>query len=112
MARGLGKVAPCFVDADTAPFGADASGPKGGLTTIVFLNHLVYLIAWYFLALMVAGAGSTWRVARCASGGADPRQGGTCHLGTDQRTMARVGARSRERLSALSDGRGSRPFPR
>ncbi|MCW8807467.1 MAG: hypothetical protein OQK79_05040 [Rhodanobacter sp.] len=57
MAHGLGKVAPCFVDADTAPFGADASGPKGGLTAIVFPNHLVYLITWYFLALMVAIVG-------------------------------------------------------
>jgi surfeit locus 1 family protein len=52
--RGLGAVAPYFVDADAA---ANPGGlPVGGLTQIVFPNnHLVYAITWYCLALMTAG---------------------------------------------------------
>lgn len=52
-ARGLGEVAPYFVDAD-----AGAPGPpRGGLTVISFPNnHMVYALTWYALALMVAGA--------------------------------------------------------
>lgn len=56
-ARGLGDVAPYFVDADAAAGAAssDKSQPQGGLTVINFPNnHLVYLITWYLLALMVA----------------------------------------------------------
>jgi surfeit locus 1 family protein len=57
-ARGLGDVAPYFVDADAAPTSAsssDKSQPQGGLTVINFPNnHLAYLITWYLLALMVA----------------------------------------------------------
>lgn len=47
-ARGLGKVAPYFVDE-----AADGrtSGPVGGLTVIRFANnHLVYAITWFALA--------------------------------------------------------------
>jgi surfeit locus 1 family protein len=56
--RGLGPVAPYFIDAAR---GQDPAGapdhPTGGLTVISFPNsHLVYAITWYALALMVAGA--------------------------------------------------------
>jgi surfeit locus 1 family protein len=56
-ARGLGEVAPYFVDADATPGGEGA--PVGGLTVIAFPNsHLVYALTWFGLALMVAlGAG-------------------------------------------------------
>lgn len=48
-ARGLGHVAPYFIDAD-----ATATWPRGGLTVIRFPNnHLSYLITWYLLALGV-----------------------------------------------------------
>ncbi|KQQ97673.1 SURF1 family protein [Massilia sp. Leaf139] len=63
-ARGLGNVAPYFVDAkrNQDPAGAPER-PVGGLTVISFQNnHLVYAITWYALALMVAGA--WWFVAR------------------------------------------------
>jgi surfeit locus 1 family protein len=58
-ARGLGGVAPYFIDADAMPRAEDGSGggPVGGLTVIAFHNnHLVYAITWYTLALMIAGA--------------------------------------------------------
>jgi surfeit locus 1 family protein len=66
-ARGLGVVAPYFIDADAAPgvgsIAAGAVAPIGGLTVIAFHNnHLVYAITWYTLALMTAGA--AWRVMR------------------------------------------------
>ncbi|WP_064707346.1 SURF1 family protein [Rhizobium bangladeshense] len=50
--RGLGAVAPYFIDADAA---ANPGGlPVGGLTVIHFPNnHLVYAITWYGLAVMV-----------------------------------------------------------
>lgn len=52
-ARGLGPVAPYFIDADAAAHPAD--GPVGGLTVIAFHNnHAVYAVTWYVLALMVA----------------------------------------------------------
>ena len=51
-ARGLGPVAPYFVDADAGPPG---TWPVGGLTVIAFPNsHFVYAVTWYGLALMVA----------------------------------------------------------
>ena len=51
-ARGLGAVAPYFVDADAGPPG---TWPVGGLTVIAFPNsHFVYAVTWYGLALMVA----------------------------------------------------------
>ncbi|EJM97747.1 SURF1 family protein [Herbaspirillum sp. YR522] len=63
-ARGLGTVAPYFVDADRASSQADAANapdaekPVGGLTVIAFHNsHLVYALTWYALALMIAAAG-------------------------------------------------------
>jgi surfeit locus 1 family protein len=60
-ARGLGEVAPYFVDVDAAPGTLDSgrpAWPQGGLTVIAFPNnHLSYLITWYALALMVLGAG-------------------------------------------------------
>jgi surfeit locus 1 family protein len=50
-ARGLGRVAPYFVDEEA---GVDSAAPVGGLTVIAFRNtHLVYAITWYGLALMV-----------------------------------------------------------
>lgn len=68
-ARGLGTVAPYFVDADKASSQAnaavapDAEKPVGGLTVIAFHNsHLVYALTWYALALMMAAAG--WWVVR------------------------------------------------
>ena len=63
-ARGLGPVAPYFVDAARGqePAGAPER-PVGGLTVVAFQNnHLVYAITWYALALMVAAA--WWYVAR------------------------------------------------
>ncbi len=54
-ARGLGPVAPYFIDADATP--NSGSGPVGGLTVIAFPNnHLVYALTWYGLAAMLAGA--------------------------------------------------------
>ncbi|MFC5510050.1 SURF1 family protein [Massilia jejuensis] len=63
-ARGLGRLAPYFVDAGRGQDPADAPDrPVGGLTVISFQNnHLVYAITWYALALMVAAA--WWYVAR------------------------------------------------
>ncbi|OWV84133.1 hypothetical protein ATY78_05330 [Rhizobium sp. R635] len=50
--RGIGAVAPYFIDADATP---NPGGlPVGGLTVIHFPNnHLVYAITWYGLAAMV-----------------------------------------------------------
>ncbi|MEN7522023.1 SURF1 family protein, partial [Bordetella pertussis] len=58
--RGLGEVAPYFIDADAAA-GAPrnpAQAPVGGLTVLSFPNnHLGYAITWFGLAAMVlAGA--------------------------------------------------------
>jgi surfeit locus 1 family protein len=52
--RGLGAVAPYFVDADGT---ANPGGlPVGGLTQVVFPNsHFVYAVTWYCLAAMTAG---------------------------------------------------------
>lgn len=48
-ARGLGRTAPYFVDADRSGDGA----PVGGLTVIAFPNnHLVYMLTWFGLAAM------------------------------------------------------------
>lgn len=53
-ARGLGVVAPYFIDADAGPA---ATAPVGGLTVVRFTNnHLVYALTWFALAAMVAGA--------------------------------------------------------
>lgn len=71
-ARGVGTVAPYFIDADAAP---NAGGlPIGGLTVISFPNnHLVYAITWYGLALMLAGGAAyigrqEWRLLRKPGG--------------------------------------------
>ena len=53
--RGLGEVAPYFVDADATP---NPGGlPIGGLTVVAFRNtHLVYALTWFALAAMAFGA--------------------------------------------------------
>lgn len=76
-ARGLGNVAPYFIDAEAAQAApapaapaaqpaamADTPAwPAGGLTVIAFPNsHAVYAFTWYGLALMVLGA--AWFVWR------------------------------------------------
>lgn len=70
-ARGLGPVAPYYMDEDAAAPdgqagpGAPPAWPVGGLTVVRFANsHLVYALTWYALALMVAGA--AWLVRRAA----------------------------------------------
>ena len=59
--RGLGEVAPYFIDADrTAPPGR---WPQGGLTVVRFPNnHLSYALTWFGLAALVAFMG--WRALR------------------------------------------------
>lgn len=54
-ARGLGPVAPFFVDADSAPNPGGA--PVGGLTVVAFPNnHLVYALTWFALAGLCVAA--------------------------------------------------------
>ncbi|WP_443025058.1 SURF1 family protein [Sphingomonas sp. M1-B02] len=56
QARGLGPVAPFFIDADAS---ANPGGyPVGGLTVVAFRNnHLVYALTWFGLAaLSLSGA--------------------------------------------------------
>lgn len=51
QARGLGEVAPYFVDADAAS--EPGPVPLGGLTVVAFRNsHLVYALTWFSLAAM------------------------------------------------------------
>lgn len=54
FAKGLGPVAPYFIDADATP---NPGGlPIGGLTMINFRNsHLVYAVTWFSLAFMAMG---------------------------------------------------------
>lgn len=54
VARGLGEVAPFFIDADATP---NPGGlPVGGLTAVRFPNnHLIYALTWFSLAFMLAG---------------------------------------------------------
>jgi len=61
--RGLGPVAPYFVDADAAP---NPGGlPVGGLTVIRFPNnHLGYAITWFGMAALTA-----WALVRLVRGG-------------------------------------------
>jgi surfeit locus 1 family protein len=55
QARGLGQIAPYFVDADMAT--EPGPLPQGGMTQVSFRNtHLVYALTWFCLALMSAGA--------------------------------------------------------
>ncbi|MBO1079418.1 SURF1 family protein [Roseomonas sp. 573] len=69
--RGLGEVAPYFIDAEAVPGAAPL--PVGGLTVVSFPNsHLVYALTWYGLALMLAGAicyvmREEWRARRRAA---------------------------------------------
>lgn len=54
-ARGLGRVASVFVDADAAP--NPGGWPIGGLTVVQFRNnHLIYALTWFALAAMSAYA--------------------------------------------------------
>jgi surfeit locus 1 family protein len=55
VARGLGRIAPYFIDADAAS--EPGPLPLGGMTRIQFRNaHLVYALTWFSLALMSAAA--------------------------------------------------------
>lgn len=58
-ARGLGEVAPVFIDADET---ANPGGyPVGGLTVLAFSdNHLVYAITWSALALLALAGAVVW----------------------------------------------------
>lgn len=58
-ARGLGEVAPYFVDAEAVPGGA---APFGGMTVVAFRNeHLAYALTWFALAAMAAaGTAALW----------------------------------------------------
>ncbi|WP_298668233.1 SURF1 family protein [uncultured Sphingomonas sp.] len=58
-ARGLGPVAPWFIDA-----GANGDGwPRGGLTIVSFRNsHLSYALTWFAMAALLAWLG--WRAWR------------------------------------------------
>jgi surfeit locus 1 family protein len=80
QARGLGEVAPYFIDAD-----ADLSRgglPIGGLTVVAFPNnHLAYAITWFALALLVAG-GSVHALRGDAKGRSDGRRDGGRSLDT------------------------------
>ncbi len=78
-ARGLGIVAPYFIDAeresgDRKPV---SDAPVAGLTVVAFPdNHLVYALTWYGLAIMLLVVGfvfgkEEWRLRRQA-----PRSGG------------------------------------
>lgn len=52
-ARGLGELAPYFVDADAAS--EPGPLPQGGMTQVSFRNtHLIYALTWFCLALMSA----------------------------------------------------------
>jgi surfeit locus 1 family protein len=66
-ARGLGRVAPYFLDADATP---NRGGyPVGGLTVVHFRDpHLVYALTWFALAaLSLFFARLLWRPARLRS---------------------------------------------
>ena len=60
-ARGIGGIAPYFVDADASP---NSGGyPVGGLTVVRFPdNHLVYALTWF--ALCVLSLFFAWRLWR------------------------------------------------
>ena len=52
-ARGLGPVAPVFLDADATPLPGGL--PVGGLTVVAFRNtHLIYALTWFTLAGIAA----------------------------------------------------------
>ncbi|PZQ22128.1 MAG: Surfeit locus 1 family protein [Sphingopyxis macrogoltabida] len=60
-ARGLGRTAPYFIDADAAPNGGGY--PVGGLTVVQFRDHhLIYALTWFALAaLALFFAWRLWR---------------------------------------------------
>ena len=66
-ARGLGEVAPVFIDAQAVP---GAGYPVGGLTVVAFRNaHLVYALTWFGLAVLsLAGAAIVWRSGAATQG--------------------------------------------
>lgn len=85
-ARGLGPVAPYFIDAQADPGRPAGSAvppsfaqPAAGLTVVAFSNnHLGYALTWYALALMTAGAAFwVWR---------DQRKHAGKHAGDDDET--------------------------
>lgn len=82
-ARGLGAVAPYFVDADDAANGEGR--PVGGLTVIAFPNsHLVYALTWFGLAAMVLlGAGYVVREERRLGRGVRHGDNGSSRPGDD-----------------------------
>jgi surfeit locus 1 family protein len=54
-AKGLGPVAPYFIDADAS--GNGPGRPVGGLTVVAFRNHhLIYALTWFGLAAMAGYA--------------------------------------------------------
>lgn len=63
-ARGLGPVAPFFIDQDgNARTAREDQGPVAGMTVIAFPNHhLLYAIIWFSLALMAVAA--AWLTVR------------------------------------------------
>ena len=71
QARGLGEVAPWFIDAEH-----DAAAPEwpaGGMTVVHFRDqHLQYALTWFVLALLTAWAG--WRTFYTSPHVGRPRQ--------------------------------------
>ena len=61
-ARGLGRTAPYFVDADASP--NPGGYPVGGLTVVRFRDHhMVYALTWFALAaLSLFFAWRLWRI--------------------------------------------------
>lgn len=54
-ARGLGRVAPYFIDAARAPGAPADTLPRAGLTVVSFPNnHLVYALTWFGMAALLA----------------------------------------------------------
>lgn len=65
-ARGIGRAAPYFVDADATP--NPGGYPVGGLTVVRFAdNHMVYALTWFALALLaIVFAWRLWRPYKAA----------------------------------------------
>jgi surfeit locus 1 family protein len=69
-ARGIGEVAPYFIDADASDNREGA--PVGGLTVISFPNnHLIYALTWFGLAALLIGwtiylGRQEWRASRAS----------------------------------------------
>lgn len=63
-AKGLGPVAPYFIDADATP--NPGGYPVGGLTVVAFRNsHLSYALTWFALAILtLVGLVILWRRGR------------------------------------------------